>query len=254
MPAGGKLTIHVAAIELDEKDLDDKPGLVAGRYAELAVSDTGPGIDPDVHSRLFEPFFSTKGSGKGAGLGLAAIYGAVQQSGGNILVESGRGAGATFRVLLPEVLAEAALLSSAAELPPPFVLPGSETILLVDSLALVRNLTADFLYRLGYKVLEAADGEEAVQRVRSFEGHIDLLLTDMLMPGLTGRETADHIKLLRSGIKVLYVSGYVDDALEKKGPGDPNEAFLGKPFTLEELAAKVRALLGPASGPDTMMQ
>jgi PAS domain S-box-containing protein len=248
MPGGGELTIRVAAIQLDEKDLHDKPGVVAGKYAELAVSDTGVGMRADIQAHLFEPFFSTKEFGKGSGLGLATSYGVVQQSGGNILVESAPGAGATFRVLLPEVFPQTGPSPSAAEIPPPSVLRGSETILLVEDVASLRNLMGDYLHGLGYTVLEAKDGEEAVQKVRAFKGHIHLLLTDVLMPGITGRETADHIKLLRSGIKVLYVSGYIDDAFEKREPpSDPNEAFLEKPFTFEELAAQLRKMLAPGA-------
>jgi two-component system cell cycle sensor histidine kinase/response regulator CckA len=268
MPRGGTLTIRTAGIKLEGKDLLHNPGLAAGDYAELVVADTGVGIPADVQPHLFEPFFSTKEVGKGAGLGLAAVHGVVQQSGGTIVVESAPGAGTTFRVLLPQ-LSRAAVSSSAAESPPlspraaemapaaeiaPASMNESATILVVDDVASLREMMRGFLDKLGYNVLEAADGEEAVQKARDFRGRIDLLLTDVKMTGMTGREAADDIRRLRSDIKVLYISGYIEDAFEKEEAAGPNDVLLEKPFTFEELAARVRAVLSPGAGAATMIQ
>ena len=251
MPDGGRLEIRVGARELAEPELREHlPGLVAGKYVELTVSDTGVGMARDVQSRLFEPFFSTKEFGKGAGLGLAAIYGIVQQNGGSISVESKPGQGSTFKILLPRVQDEGAAMSrgkvEAEEL------RGVETVLLVEDDPSLLSLTHVFLMRLGYKVLDAANGDEAIRIFRDYTSPIHLLLTDVVMPGISGREAAARIKEFRPGIKILYVSGYTHEAFKPEDTIGPDEAFLEKPFAFEELARKIRDILD--APPDTSWQ
>lgn len=242
MPDGGKLAIRMANIELTARDLHKHPGLEPGKYVQLTVSDTGVGMAREVQSRLFEPFFTTKDFGKGSGLNMAAIYGIVQQSRGSISVQSAPGAGTTFTILLPQA-SNKELPAGKARTQAAGVQRGTETILLVEDEASLRTLTREFLQGLGYDVLAAADGEEALRTAAQHHGQIDLLLTDVIMPGMSGQEIARQLVPLRAGIKVLFISGYVDDVLAGEGITHPEQSFLEKPFSFEDLAQKIREVL-----------
>jgi PAS domain S-box-containing protein len=237
MPTGGRVAVATRAVEVG-------PGhpaageLAADWYAELAVSDTGAGMPAEVRARVFEPFFTTKG--KGTGLGLATVFGVVKQSGGHVLVESAVGAGTTFRVLLPAVAGSAP--GPAAE-PAAGPARGAETVLLVEDEKGVRRIARLALEGAGYAVLEAADGPAAVAAAAAHPGPVDLLLTDVVMPGMGGRQLAEAVRRARPGVRVLYMSGYTDDAVLRHGVGDGTDAFLQKPFTPRALAEKVRAVL-----------
>ena len=207
----------------------------------LQVSDNGAGMDVEVQAHLFEPFFTTKPRGKGTGLGLATVYGIVRQSGGHIGVESTPGRGATFRIYLPRVDAP---LDPTGD-PHPVAAPaaGNETVVLAEDERLVRVLAQKVLERAGYRVLVAAGGAEALALAERNDGPIHLLLTDVVMPEMTGRELARRLTSLRPGLRVLYMSGYADEAVAQHGVLDPGTAFLQKPFTPEALAKKVRGVL-----------
>jgi CheY-like chemotaxis protein len=211
-----------------------------GRYVGLVVRDTGTGMPPDVCSRIFEPFFTTKGVGKGTGLGLAVAHGIVAQSGGHIEVESAVGEGTTFTILFP--LVEGAPGPARAKTPEHAV-QGSETILLVEDEDAVRTLMSRALSRYGFTVLTAGDGTEAIRLARAHEGDIHLLATDVVMPGMNGRDLAQALRRERPGLRVLFMSGYTDDTLLRHGVYEAQEAFLQKPFPLQTLAAKVREVL-----------
>ena len=223
-------------------------GLRAGPHVRLVVRDTGVGMDALIKAHLFEPFFTTKGPGKGTGLGLATVYGIVTQSGGAIRVESEPGQGAAFIIDLPRVDAPADLRGDPGmgEAAP----QGSETVLLVEDAPEVRGLARDILHQQGYTVLEAADGNEALRIGHEHGGPIHLLVTDVVMPQMGGRELADRLKAGRLETKILYVSGYTDDAILHQGASDTGTAFLPKPFTASALAHKVREVLdaAPAGG------
>jgi CheY-like chemotaxis protein len=219
----------------------------------LEVSDTGGGMDPETRAHLFEPFFTTKEQGKGTGLGLSTVYGTVQQSGGHIAVESEPGQGSTFRVYLPRVAAPviapeprrtggapAALPAAPAE---GLVTGRGETILLVEDAARVRAVVREILEMSGYAVLEAHHGAEALELSNRHAGPIHLLVTDVVMPQMSGRELAQRLATLRPDLKVLYMSGYTDDAIVRHGVLASGIAFLSKPFTPDALALKVRELL-----------
>jgi len=245
MPEGGKLTIEVANCEM--KEGGGEPSDVApGHYVTLTVSDTGVGMSPQIQSHAFDPFFTTKDVGKGTGLGLSAVYGIVKESGGSILVDSKPGGGTTFKIHLPrakEEIIELAVTSKVSDEP----LQGSETILLVEDRSDLRSLTRKFLQKLGYKVLDAGLPEEAIQIAQRFAGTIDLLLTDVMMPGMNGRELGKRLRPFYAGMRVLYVSGFDDQTLGKD-VADGNVAFMQKPFHLQDLATKIRELLrGPKS-------
>lgn len=242
MPEGGKLAIRIASVELGSGDVHKHPGLEPGRYVQLTVSDTGVGMAREVQARLFEPFFTTKEFGKGSGLNMAAIYGIVQQSQGSISVQSAPGAGTTFTILLPQA-SNKEIPAGQARAQVAGVQRGTETILLVEDETSLRTLTREFLQGLGYDVLAAADGEEALATAAQHSGRIDLLLTDVMMPGLSGRDIARQLVPLRDGIKVLFMSGYVDDVLAGEGVTHPEESFLEKPFSFEDLAQKIREVL-----------
>ncbi len=242
MPDGGRLEIRVDTREVHEADLGNHPpGVVAGKYVELAVSDTGIGMSVETQSRLFEPFFSTKEFGKGAGLGLAAIYGIVQQNRGCISVKSKPDEGSTFSILLPRIQDER--LSVVRNKAVTEQCRGTETLLLVEDDPSLLSLTHVFLIGLGYKVLDATNGEEAVQIFREYHSPIHMLLTDVVMPGINGREAAARIKEQRPGIKILYVSGYTHGAFKPEEVIGADEALLEKPFAFEELAQKIRDVL-----------
>jgi CheY-like chemotaxis protein len=233
------LTIGTRAVRFDTPPEED---LRAGEYAMLRVTDTGRGMDEPTRARAFEPFFTTKELGKGTGLGLAVVHGIVTQSDGQIDVDSQPGAGTTFRIHLPRVAGPASAASSVA----PADLPcGSETLLLVEDEPAVRALDRRVLANCGYTVLEAKDGREALRVAEEHAGPIDVLVSDVVMPHLGGRQLAEKLQAVRPGLKVLFVSGYTDDAVVRHGVG-AEFAFLPKPFSPARLARKVREVLDRA--------
>lgn len=240
MPLGGKLTIELSNVELDESYARTQPDAQPGHYVLLAVTDTGIGMDKATQARVFEPFFSRKGD-KGTGLGLATVYGAVRQNGGHVTVYSEPGRGASFKVYLPR-LHEAPLpdVSSLRRLALP---RGTETVLLAEDEEAVRDLAGRVLSQCGYNVLAAADGSEAIQLVERYIGHIDLLITDVVMPKIGGRELADHLVKLHPHLKVIYLSGYTDDAIVRHGILECDVPFVQKPFPPLLLAQRVREVL-----------
>ena len=241
MPRGGKLTIETATVDLDAGYAWEHGTVEPGRYVMLAVTDTGVGIDRAAQARLFEPFFTTKEFGKGTGLGLATVYGIVKQSGGYIWVYSEPGRGATFKVYLPRV--EQAGEPVAAPQPPARALGGTETILLAEDEAAVRNLARRVLEKHGYKLLLAATGRDGVQVAEQHAAPIDLLVTDVVMPEMGGRELAQRLTARQPGLKVLFLSGYTDDAIVHHGVLDAGVAFLQKPFKPDDLVRKIREVL-----------
>jgi PAS domain S-box-containing protein len=247
MPLGGRLTLETSFVRLDDGFARQNLGLRPGPHVRLVVRDTGVGMDSLIKTHLFEPFFTTKGPGKGTGLGLATVYGIVTQSGGAIRVDSEPGQGATFTIDFPRVDAPADLRDPGIPAAAP---QGSETVLLVEDEPAVRGLARDILHQQGYTVLEAADGDEALRVGREHGGPIHLLVTDVVMPQMGGRELSDRLKAGRREIKVLYVSGYTDDAILHQGVSETGTAFLPKPFSPSALAHKVREVLdaAPASG------
>jgi PAS domain S-box-containing protein len=243
MPTGGSLTIETANLNLDENYGRTHEGVRPGAYVLLAVSDTGSGMDAATRSHIFEPFFTTKGIGRGTGLGLSMAYGIVKQSGGSIEVYSEPGHGSTFKIYLPRVEEPVeALPRKSADT----ASRGSETILLVEDDEQVRDLARDILINCGYTVL-AADSAPAVAALcESHRGTIDLLLTDVVMPGVGGREIANQVTARRAGTRVLYMSGYTPNAIVHHGVLDSGTFFIQKPFTPASLAAKVREVLNHA--------
>ena len=242
MPQGGKLTIETANTALDENFARTHTPLMPGDYIVLAISDTGIGMDTDTQSRIFEPFFTTKGA-KGTGLGLSTVYGIVKQSGGFIFVDSQPQRGTAFRAYFPRVDAreDPATAADAIGLPRPA--HGEETILLVEDETNLRRLARQYLETQGYKILEAADGAAALQIVDGYKGTIDLLLTDVIMPGMNGREMAAQITNLLPGLRVLYMSGYTENAIGHDGTLDAGINLLQKPFSLPALKDRVREVL-----------
>jgi PAS domain S-box-containing protein len=240
MPRGGCLTIETMEVEIREEDPFCRPQLKPGRHVQLSVTDTGCGMSDEVKAHIFEPFFTTKARGKGTGLGLATVYGIVKQANGHILVESCVGAGTTVRILLPAVLDQAAEAHATPSLATP---RGNETVLLVEDEAHVRKLARLCLEAQGYAVLEMATAAEALQIAETEQRPIHLLITDVVMPDLGGRELADAVRRQLPGIKVLYITGYTNDTVIRHGVSDATDALLQKPFTRVELAQKVRTLL-----------
>ncbi len=240
MPAGGQLGVRVARETVHERD-GAGPGeeLAVGAYAVLTVSDTGHGMAPDVLEHVFEPFFTTKERGRGSGLGLSTVYGVVSQSGGAVRVESRPGQGSTFRVFLPLVAAT----PDARPIPPPRpAAAGTETVLLVEDEDSVRALARRGLESRGYRVLAAAGGTAALELAARHNGPIHLLVSDVVMPGMSGPQLADALRRVRPRVKVVYVSGYAEDALGQRGLPE-GDAFLAKPFSADDLAARVRSVL-----------
>jgi len=240
MPDGGKLTIGTANVDLDESFAQAHLGSVPGSYAMLAVTDTGVGMDAAVRAHLFEPFFTTKEVGKGTGLGLATVYGIVKQSGGYISVYSEPGHGSSFKIYLPRIATPAEPPAAALKGGPA---PGSETVLVVEDEPAVLTLSRRALEAQGYVVLAASDADAALRVVERHGGMIHLLLTDVVMPGLSGHELADRLTAQRPGIRVLYMSGYPGDAVVQHGTLPIGSAFLQKPFSPDGLARKVRDVL-----------
>jgi len=243
MPTGGKLSIETANVVLDDAYARAHPPLKPGPYVRLKITDTGAGIDPLTQAHIFDPFFTTKGT-KGTGLGLSTVYGIVKQSGGYIWVDSEKNKGATFTIFLPPVLetGEPAILSAVRGLEP-VARNKAETILLVEDEPNLRYLARQYLEKQGYQVIEAADGAMALQIAVAREGEIHLLLTDVIMPGMNGRELASRISEIRPSTRVLYMSGYTENVIGHDGMLDASVNFLQKPFDLSELSAKVRAVL-----------
>jgi two-component system cell cycle sensor histidine kinase/response regulator CckA len=242
MPAGGKLTIETTNVMLDEHDQRRHLPVPAGAYVMLAVSDTGVGMDEATTARVFEPFFSTKGVGRGTGLGLATVYGIVKQSGGDIWVYSEPGLGSTFKIYLPQSAADAPRLQPAASTVAEIV-RGVETILLVEDDVAVRRLTRAVLERSGYCVVDACNPREAVQLARDFPGKIHLLLSDVIMPESEGPPLYERLSTARPNLRVLYMSGYADEAIIRRGALVEGMPFLQKPFTPGVLGRKVRDVL-----------
>jgi len=241
MPQGGQLTLETANVELNQGETRTRVSVLPGRYVMLAVSDSGIGMDAETQAHIFEPFFTTKKEGKGTGLGLATVYGIVKQSGGHIWLCSEPGQGTTFKIYLPRV--EEAAQPVEAISPGAPLSGGSETILLVEDEEGVRDLARRILELKGYKVITASNPTEAAQVCERHEGPIHLLLTDVVMPTMSGRQLAEHVAFLRPGLKVLYMSGYTDSAIVPHGILKEGTPFLQKPFTPEALAHKVREVL-----------
>jgi two-component system cell cycle sensor histidine kinase/response regulator CckA len=250
MPEGGRLRIDTKNVRLDELYARSHPGAKPGEYVCLSVTDSGTGIDSETIAHIFEPFFTTKELGKGTGLGLATVYGIVKQSGGYVWVDSEPGKGAAFQVFLPRV---AQIADSPAVRP--YLdenLRGSETILLVEDAEPLRKLAASFLSSHGFKVLSAPDAEEALKIAAAHAGAIQLLVTDVVMPGQNGRVLAERLVASYPGIKVLYISGYTDSFIAGHGILEADANLLNKPFTEEALIHKVRDVLdGNKQGQDT---
>jgi PAS domain S-box-containing protein len=242
MPGGGTITLSLSETQLNQEQARQHPNLSPGPHVLFSLRDTGSGMTPEVQSRIFEPFFSTHQLGRAAGLGLATVYGIVNQSGGSISVESTLGVGTTFHVYLPRI-AENQVEAPQSTLPRTSELAGTETILLAEDQPHLLALGREFLARLGYTVLPAASAEEAIRLARE-STRIDLLLTDVVMPGMNGRELAQMLRAERPGLKVLYVSGYADEAFSTGAATlKSDEFFLEKPFELETLGQYVKDLL-----------
>jgi PAS domain S-box-containing protein len=241
MPSGGKLTIETANVELDESYARSHVDVKQGHYVMFSVNDTGVGMSPEVRERIFEPFFTTKEKGKGTGLGLSTTYGIVKQSEGHIWVYSIQGKGTTFKIYLPRVnepLEDIRKEVSQEELP-----RGNETILIVEDEEEVRKLAGKILERQGYKILETYNGDEALLVCERHKSPIHLMLADIIMPGMSGSELANLLKPLYPEIKILYTSGYTDNAIVHHGVLEKGVNYIQKPFTLEGLARKVREVL-----------
>ena len=248
MPQGGRLTVETADVELDEAYASRHVSVGPGSYVMLAVSDTGHGMDEQTRSRVFEPFFTTKEQGKGTGLGLATVYGIVKQSGGDIRLYSEVGCGTTFKIYLPRVL-ESAESPIAPGGNPAIPVGGDETVLLVEDEAEVRDLAREILEGGGYTVLQACDAQEAVLLAERHPGPIHLLLTDVIMPRQSGRALVERLRPLRPETRVLYMSGYTNEAIVRHGVLDPDTLFIQKPFTPMALAQRVRAALDRPAPP-----
>ena len=245
MPEGGQLTIELSNIDLDADYVATHLGSTAGPHVQISVSDTGTGIDPAALPRIFEPFFTTKEQGKGTGMGLATVYGIVKQSAGSIYVYSEQGQGTTFRVNIPRVIDES--MAAVPATPPALAIPGgSETVLLVEDEAAVRGFARRALADLGYTMLEAAGGADALALAETHGDTIDLLVTDMVMPGIHGAELSARLTALRPTLRTLYVSGFTETSLIHHGVKEATIAYLPKPFTAEALGWAVRAVLDRA--------
>jgi CheY-like chemotaxis protein len=240
MADGGRLTIETADAEVDEGTAAENHEARVGPHVMLSVRDTGAGMTAAVRARLFEPYFTTKAAGKGTGLGLSTVYGIVRQSDGHISVTSEVGAGATFRIMLPVAAAEPVSEGDPAlqKLP-----GGAEHILLLEDDAAVRRVARDLLVRLGYSVTEAASGRGGIALGSDDTRHFDLLICDVILGDMSGPSVAEALRALRPSMRVLYTSGYTDDAIVRTGVLEEGKPFLAKPFTPLQLARKVREVL-----------
>ena len=241
MPQGGKLIIETSNVLLSSDLVHERVTMAAGPYVLIVVTDTGVGMDEQTMANIFEPFFTTKEKGKGTGLGLSTVYGIIKQSGGYIWVYSEPGKGTTFKIYLPQVIEE--VEDIVIQRSPPETLKGKETILLVEDDQGVRDVSEMILREFGYQVLKAENGEEALQVIEKNGKEIQLMITDLVMPGMSGKELTDRLSGLENGFKVLYLSGYTDEAIVHHGILDKGINFLAKPFGTEELLRKVREIL-----------
>jgi len=247
MPQGGRLTIETANVELDASYSHPPAVLSPGKYVMLAVTDNGCGMDAETQAHVFEPFFTTKEKGKGTGLGLATVYGVVKQSGGYVWVYSEPGRGTSFKIYLPRIVETAVPAGREGKSDMQVPQRGSETILLVEDEKGVRELAREYLTSSGYTVIEAEDGHTALELAAMHVGPIHLLLTDVVMPGISGRELAERVGQIRPGIKIIYMSGYTDQAVVHHGILENDAILLQKPFTLMTLAGKLREMLAVPS-------
>jgi two-component system cell cycle sensor histidine kinase/response regulator CckA len=247
MPDGGQVTIETIIRDIDPEYSRTHIGVASGRYIQLTVSDNGCGMGPDVRERLFEPFFTTKKESEGTGLGLSATYGIIRQAGGHIWVESEVGQGSTFTILLPWVNAGDEVVEQ--QKPIPVRTPAGETVLLVEDDVEVRSLTLTMLEREGYRVLEARDGLDACRIAKEHDGPIHVLLTDVIMPDMNGKQLADNVRALRPDSVVLYMSGYTDEVITQHGIIDRGASYIQKPFGREELMYKIAELLSTPASP-----
>jgi PAS domain S-box-containing protein len=241
LPKGGRITVETADVTIDEEYARAHSTVKPGAYVLLAVSDNGTGMDADTRRRIFEPFFTTKEAGRGTGLGLSTVYGIVQQSGGDVRVDSEPGRGTTFRIHLP--VAVGAAVTARATIAPPCERRGTETILLVEDADAVRALARKILEKKGYKVLEARNGRDAYHLSDTFQGSIDLMLSDVVMPYMDGHELADRVRARRPALNVLFMSGYTEAVVMQKAVLEARTGFLQKPFTPEALTRVVRSAL-----------
>jgi signal transduction histidine kinase len=241
MPRGGRLTIETRDVVIDDDYCSAHVGVRPGHYARLSVSDTGVGMSQEVQARIFEPFFTTKEAGKGTGLGLATVYGIVKQSGGNIWVYSEEGMGATFKMYLPVDETQDVAVAHHEPVRGQWS-RGTETVLLVEDAPMIRRLAREIMMRAGYTVIEAGDGDEAAHLAVRLP-RIDVLLTDVVMPRLNGIELAEQLRTTRRDLRVLFMSGYPDTAIVRKGLLSDSATFLQKPFTPEELLRKLRVVI-----------
>ncbi|HEX6629176.1 MAG TPA: PAS domain S-box protein [Gemmatimonadaceae bacterium] len=243
MPEGGTISIETGNVELDETYTSEHAPVIPGRYVMLAVGDNGIGMNRDIREHAFDPFFTTKEAGKGTGLGLATVYGIVKQSGGYVWIYSEPGLGTTLKLYFPEVSSATAFKTEEYKVAPKEGARGSETILLVEDEEAVRGLAARILQKQGYRVISAQHGREAMDIATKEEGRIDLVLTDIVMPGMNGRGLVERLAGIRPRIKSLYMSGYTDDDIVRRGFVEPSKSFLQKPFTSEALLRTVRKVL-----------
>jgi len=241
MPDGGKIVIETSNVDLDDGYSSRHPYIKPGRFVMLAVSDTGHGISEEVKAHIFEPFFTTKAKGSGTGLGLATVYGAVKQAGGSIEVYSEVGMGTTFKIYLPRVEGEASKLARDDQ--PQKLLGGAETVLIVEDEDIVRDMCVRVLDELGYRVLQASNGKEAIALSKGHGGRIDLLMTDVVMPGMNGGELATQLIVHHPEMRVLFTSGYTENVIVHHGVLDDEVSFLGKPYSPSALAKKIREVL-----------
>lgn len=245
MPNGGRLSIEARNADLDESYKQEHQQVIPGHYIMIAVEDSGCGMDPETQARVFDPFFTTKELGKGTGLGLATVYGIVKQSGGYIWVYSEVGHGTTFKVYFPRV--EQSGQSSDPKESDVSSVQGSETILLSEDSESLREIARDYLESIGYTVIEATSGKDALQRACDFEGPIHLLLTDVVMPEMSGPELAEQLLAFRPGVKVIFTSGYTNDAIARHGVLEPGIVFIQKPYRPKALAQRIREVLSESS-------
>jgi CheY-like chemotaxis protein len=251
MPHGGKLTVETSNVTLDGRYAREHQSVEPGKYVMLAVSDTGEGMTLETQARIFEPFYTTKEVGKGTGLGLSMVYGIVKQSGGYIWVYSEPGRGSSFKIYFPRMDARAEVLEPEKHVTK--VQRGTETILLVEDDEQLRELSSSVLTNCGYNVLAASSPEQGLSICKMNADRIRLLVTDVVMPRMNGRQLAEQVLKLQPEMKVLYISGYTNNAIGHYGVLDPGLWFLAKPFTLSDLVAKVREVLDATGEPSAAM-